>query len=176
MCYYTEEKPSKIQQINRLASSWIEWLTSDQDDMSLNPRRNITLGSLALTVRKTLGGQVFCTLILFPSLGIFLKGINKKRSLIVRRTKTFSHLFTQLVLYGTHSEETEVRRRNSKDNSHGRSHCERAVFGKMKMDPAKQAQTQNAGEVSSLQWFFSQSIELMTDKVWLHCIRLMLLK
>jgi hypothetical protein len=35
----------------------------------------------------------------------------------------------------------------------------------MKMDPAKQAQTQNAGEFSSLQWFFSQSIELMTDKV-----------
>ena len=27
---------------------------------------------------------------------------------------------------------------------------ERAVFGKMKMDPAKRAQTQNAGEVSSL--------------------------
>ncbi len=40
---------------------------------------------------------------------------------------------------------------------------ERAVFGKMKMDPAKRAQTQNAGEVSSLQWFFSQSIELMMD-------------
>jgi hypothetical protein len=38
----------------------------------------------------------------------------------------------------------------------------------MKMDPAKRAQTQNAGEVSSLQWFFSQSIELMMDKVWLH--------
>ncbi len=53
---------------------------------------------------------------------------------------------------------------------------ERAVFGKMKMDPAKRAQTQNAGEVSSLQWFFSQSVELMTDKVWLHCIRPMLLK
>ncbi len=53
---------------------------------------------------------------------------------------------------------------------------EQAVFGKMKMDPAKRAQTQNAGEVSSLQWFFSQSVELMTDKVWLHCIRLMLLK
>jgi hypothetical protein len=53
---------------------------------------------------------------------------------------------------------------------------ERAVFGKMKMDPAKRAQTQNAGEVSSLQWFFSQSIELMTDKVCLHCIRPMLLK
>jgi hypothetical protein len=53
---------------------------------------------------------------------------------------------------------------------------ERAVFGKMKMDPAKRAQTQNAGEVSSLQWFFSQSIELMMDKVWLHCIRPMLLK
>jgi hypothetical protein len=28
----------------------------------------------------------------------------------------------------------------------------------MKMDPAKRAQ--------SLQWFFSQSVELMTDKVW----------
>jgi hypothetical protein len=27
---------------------------------------------------------------------------------------------------------------------------ERAVFGKMKMDPAKRAQTQNAGEVLSL--------------------------
>ncbi len=53
---------------------------------------------------------------------------------------------------------------------------ERAVFGKMKMDPAKRAQTQNAGEVPSLQWFFFQSIEMMTDKVWLHCIRLMLLK
>jgi hypothetical protein len=53
---------------------------------------------------------------------------------------------------------------------------ERAVFGKMKMDPAKRAQTQNAGEVSSLQWFFSQSIERMMDKVWLHCIRPMLLK
>ncbi len=53
---------------------------------------------------------------------------------------------------------------------------ERAVFGKMKMDPAKRAQTQNAGEVSSLQWFFSQSVEMMTDKVWLHCIRPMLLK
>jgi hypothetical protein len=38
---------------------------------------------------------------------------------------------------------------------------ERAVFGKMKMDPAKRAQTQNAGEVSLLQGFFSQSIEQM---------------
>ncbi len=36
---------------------------------------------------------------------------------------------------------------------------ERAVFGKMKMDPGKRAQTQNAGEVSSLQWFFSQSLK-----------------
>jgi hypothetical protein len=36
----------------------------------------------------------------------------------------------------------------------------------MKMDPAKRAQTQNAGEFPSLQWFFSQSIELMADKVW----------
>ncbi len=53
---------------------------------------------------------------------------------------------------------------------------ERAVFGKMKMDPAKRAQIQNAGEVSLLQWFFSQSVVLMTDKVWLHCIRPMLLK
>ncbi len=53
---------------------------------------------------------------------------------------------------------------------------ERAVSGKMKMDPAKRAQTQNAGEVSWLQRFFSQSIELMMDKVWLHCIRPMLLK
>ena len=55
---------------------------------------------------------------------------------------------------------------------------ERAVFSKMKMDPAKRAKlkSQNAGDVSSLQWFFSQSVELMTDKVWLHCIRPMLLK
>jgi hypothetical protein len=53
---------------------------------------------------------------------------------------------------------------------------ERAVFGKMKMDPAKRAQTQNAGKVSSLQWFFSQSIELMMDKVWQHCIKPMFLK
>jgi hypothetical protein len=53
---------------------------------------------------------------------------------------------------------------------------ERAVLGKMKMDPAKRAQTQNAGEVSLLQWFFSQSVELMTDKVLLHCIRPTLLK
>jgi hypothetical protein len=58
----------------------------------------------------------------------------------------------------------------------GTLYQERAVFGKMKMDPAKRAQTQNAGEVSSPQWFFSQSIELMTDKVWLHCSRPMLLK
>jgi hypothetical protein len=36
----------------------------------------------------------------------------------------------------------------------------------MKMDPAKRAQTQNAGEVSLLQRFFSQSIELMMGKVW----------
>jgi hypothetical protein len=35
----------------------------------------------------------------------------------------------------------------------------------MKMDPAKRAQTQNACEVSSLQSFFSQSVELMTGKV-----------
>jgi hypothetical protein len=53
---------------------------------------------------------------------------------------------------------------------------EQAVCGKMKMDPAKRAQTQNAGEVLSLQWFFSQSVELMTDKDWLHSIRPMLLK
>jgi hypothetical protein len=58
----------------------------------------------------------------------------------------------------------------------GTLYQERAVFGKMKMDPGKWAQTQNAGEVSSLQWFFSQSVELMTDEVWLHCIRPMLLK
>ncbi len=65
----------------------------------------------------------------------------------------------------------------SKENSqHFTLYQEQAVFGKMKMDPAKRAQTQNAGEVSSLQWFFSQSLELMTDKVWLHCIRPMLLK
>jgi hypothetical protein len=44
------------------------------------------------------------------------------------------------------------------------------------MDPAKRAQTQNAGEVSLLQWFFSQSVELMADKVLLHCIRPLLLK
>jgi hypothetical protein len=36
---------------------------------------------------------------------------------------------------------------------------ERTEFGKMKMDPSKRAQTQNAGEVPSLQWFFSQSVE-----------------
>ncbi len=53
---------------------------------------------------------------------------------------------------------------------------EQTVFGKMKMDPGKRAQTQNAGEVSSLDWFFSQSVELMTDKVWLLFIRPMLLK
>jgi transposase InsO family protein len=43
---------------------------------------------------------------------------------------------------------------------------EPAVFGKMKMDPTKRAQTQNAGEISFFQWVFSQSVELMTDKVW----------
>jgi hypothetical protein len=31
---------------------------------------------------------------------------------------------------------------------HATLYQERAVFGKMKMDPAKRAQTQNAGEVS----------------------------
>jgi hypothetical protein len=31
---------------------------------------------------------------------------------------------------------------------------EQAVFGKMKMDPGKRAQTQNTGEVSSLEWSF----------------------
>jgi hypothetical protein len=31
---------------------------------------------------------------------------------------------------------------------------ERAVFGKIKMDPAKRAQTQNTGEVSSCEWSF----------------------
>jgi hypothetical protein len=59
---------------------------------------------------------------------------------------------------------------------HNALYQERAVFGIMKMDPAKRAQTQNAGEVSLLHWLFSQSVELMTDKVWLHCIRPMLLK
>jgi hypothetical protein len=58
----------------------------------------------------------------------------------------------------------------------GTLYQEQGVFGKMIMDPAKRAQTQNAGKVSSLQWFFSQSVELMTDKVWLHCIRSLLLK
>ncbi len=58
----------------------------------------------------------------------------------------------------------------------GALYQEQAAFGKMKMDPAKRAQTQNAGEVSLLQWFFSQSVELMTDKVLLHCIRPMFLK
>ncbi len=53
---------------------------------------------------------------------------------------------------------------------------EQAVCGKMKMDPAKRAQTQNAGEILSLQWFFSQSVELMTDKDCLHSIRPILLK
>ncbi len=58
----------------------------------------------------------------------------------------------------------------------GTLYQEQTVFGKMKMDPGKRAQTQNAGEVSSLEWFFSQSVELMTDKVWLHFIKPMLLK
>jgi hypothetical protein len=31
---------------------------------------------------------------------------------------------------------------------------ERAVFGKIKMDPAERAQTQNIGDVSSLEWSF----------------------
>jgi hypothetical protein len=35
---------------------------------------------------------------------------------------------------------------------------ERAVFGKMKMDPAKWAQTQITGEVSSLEWSFPNSL------------------
>jgi hypothetical protein len=61
-------------------------------------------------------------------------------------------------------------------NDIGTLYQERAVFGKMKMDPAKRAQTQNAGEVSSFQWFFSQSVEMMADKIWLHCIRPMLLR
>jgi hypothetical protein len=60
--------------------------------------------------------------------------------------------------------------------THSTLYQERAVFGKVKMDPAKPAQTQNAGEVSLLQWFFAQSVELMTDKVLRHCIRPMLLK
>jgi hypothetical protein len=42
---------------------------------------------------------------------------------------------------------------------------EQAVFGKMKMDSAKRAQTQNAGEVLSLQWFFSQSVELIRIRI-----------
>jgi hypothetical protein len=67
-------------------------------------------------------------------------------------------------------------RKRGKWGGGGTLYQERAVFGKMKMDPAKRGQTQNAGEVSWLQWFFYQSVELMTDKVWLHCIRPMLLK
>ncbi len=35
---------------------------------------------------------------------------------------------------------------------------ERAVFGKMKMDPGKRAQTQNTSEVSSLKWSFPNSL------------------
>ncbi len=31
---------------------------------------------------------------------------------------------------------------------------EQAVFGKMKMDPSKRAQSQNTSEVSSLEWSF----------------------
>ncbi len=69
-----------------------------------------------------------------------------------------------------------VKPAHSFTTEHDTLYQERAVFGKMKIDPAKQAQTQNAGEVSSLQWFISQFVELMTDKVWLHCIRPMLLK
>ncbi len=69
---YTVKKSSKIQPINRLASSWLECFTPDKDGMSLNPRWYITFGSLALTVSgKPLGGQVFCTLILFPSVRFF---------------------------------------------------------------------------------------------------------
>ncbi len=47
---------------------------------------------------------------------------------------------------------------------------ERAVFGKMKMDPAKRAQTQNAGEVSSLQWFFWCRYKVPNIKVPNHKI------
>jgi hypothetical protein len=36
---------------------------------------------------------------------------------------------------------------------------ERAVSGKMKMDPAKRAQTQNTGEVSSLECSFSNPLK-----------------
>ncbi len=35
---------------------------------------------------------------------------------------------------------------------------EQAVFGKIIMDPAKRAQTQNAGDVSSLKWDFSNPL------------------
>ncbi len=80
----------------------------------------------------------------------------------------FSSLFVILVL--------ACRSYKSKMRFHATLYQERAVFGKMKMDPAKWAQTQNAGEVSLLQWFFSQSVELVMDKVLLHCIRPMLLK
>jgi hypothetical protein len=58
-----------------------------------------------------------------------------------------------------------VKPAHSFTTEHDTLYQERAVFGKMKKKPAKRAQTQNAGEVSSLQWFISQSVELMTDKV-----------
>ncbi len=46
---------------------------------------------------------------------------------------------------------------------------ERAVFSKMKMDPAKWAQTQNAGEVSSLQRFFSNPLNWWRVRFGLIC-------
>ncbi len=36
----------------------------------------------------------------------------------------------------------------------GTLYQEQSAFGKMKMDPAKRAQTQHTGEVSSLEWSF----------------------
>jgi hypothetical protein len=52
--------------------------------------------------------------------------------------------------------ETEVNGDSKSTNERGPSslYQERSAFGKMKMDPAKRAQTQNTGEVSSLEWFF----------------------
>jgi hypothetical protein len=47
--------------------------------------------------------------------------------------------------------------KNQQDkDQHATLYQEQAVFGKIKMDPAKkkQAQTQNTGEVSSLEWSF----------------------
>ncbi len=45
--------------------------------------------------------------------------------------------------------------KNQQDkDQHATLYQERAVYGKIKMDPAKRAQTQNTGEVSSLEWSF----------------------